>query len=262
MGLRTFRVSNSSGRVPAASAEELYNNNIDIGGVVSFPDGEYAPNSRGLYPRPSEVPESSFPQDEMDIVAEYGDETIGNINSIPGLTPAGPQLPDAVDPFQVDYPEDPEKTNMARNLRLGAAAIDTIGGVVNAYSRNANFVSANNYKIMQANLQQNYIRGDAARAMLREGTKAQDRKGQAQLNAVAQGQDANGDLARTAMSNEDVYAAQNAMNIEINAMRAIYGLQSEVIAMQTNNRLSRINRNTTIAQSLIRGASQAAIAGA
>ena len=258
-GSRTFAVRGGS-RSPAVSNEELFNNNIDIGGLVSFPGGEYSNTSRGLYPRASEVPSESYPQPDIDITAPYVDETIGTISTLP---PTGAPKPDAVD-LDLDgvdssYPKDPEATNNARNARMGAAGIEAIGGVINASVKHANFVSENNMKIYQAQQQENFVRADAARAILREGNKATDRKGQALISAIAQGQSASGDLAQTAMSNEDVFAAQQAMNIEINSMRAIYGLQSEQINMQTNNRLSRINRNASIAQSIIGGVSKAAV---
>jgi len=259
-GSRTFAVRGGS-RTPAVSNVELYNNNIDIGGVVSFPGGEYSNTSRGLYPRQNTLEPEAFQNEALDIEGEYGDQTIGTINRISEPPPTGANKPDAVslDLDETVYPKDPEATNNARNARMGAAAVEAIGGVINASTKHTNFVSENNMKIYQAQLQQNYVRADAARAILREGNKAADRKGQALISAVAQGQSPTGDLAQTAISNEEVYAAQNAMNIEINAMRSIYGLQSEVINMETNNRLSRINRNASIAQSIIGGASKAAV---
>ena len=258
-GSRTFSVRGGS-RTPAVSNAELYNNNIDIGGVVSFPGGEYSNTSRGLYPRQNALEPDTIQNEALDIEGEYGDQTIGTINRISEPPPTGANKPDAVSlDLDTEYPKDPEATNNARNARMGAAAVEAIGGVINASTKHTNFVSENNMKIYQAQQQENFVRADAARAILREGNKATERKGQALISAIAQGQSASGDLAQTAMSNEDVFAAQQAMNIEINSMRAIYGLQSEQINMQTNNRLSRINRNASIAQSIIGGVSKAAV---
>jgi len=258
-GSRTFAVRGGS-RSPATYEQEVYNNNIDLGQIVDYPGGEYQSGVKGFYPRASEPPAEVYPQDDMNFEGEYGDLTIGNISTLP---PTGAPKPDAVnldlDGVDSSYPKDPEATNRARNARMGAAGIEAIGGVINASVKHANFVSENNMKIYQAQQQENFVRADAARAILREGNKATERKGQALISAIAQGQSASGDLAQTAMSNEDVFAAQQAMNIEINSMRAIYGLQSEQINMQTNNRLSRINRNASIAQSIIGGVSKAAV---
>lgn len=259
-GSRTFSVRGGS-RTPATTNAELYNNNIDIGGLVSFPDGEYSNTSRGLYPRASALPPESITNDAIDIEGEYGDQTIGTISSISTPPPTGAQRPDAVSmDLDTDYPTDPEITNRARDARVAGALIEAVGGTINASIKHNNYVSENNMKIYQAQMTENRIQADAARAILREGNKAADRKGQALISAVAQGQSATGDLAKTAMSNEDVYAAQNAMNIEINAMRAIYGLNSEIITTQTNNRLSKINRNANIAQNIIGASAKVAVA--
>jgi len=257
-GSRTFAVRGGS-RSPATYEQELYNNNIDIGGVVSFPNGEYAPNSRGLYPRAGDAPLDNLSMDTLDVNGAYKDETIGSISRLAEEPAMGGNKPDAVDLVlgPEDYAKDPEASGKVMKARMGAAALKTAGGVINAVSAHTNYVNANSMKIYQAQLQQNYIKADAARAILREGTKATDRKGQALISAVAQGQSASGDLAQTAMSNEDVYAAQNAMNIEINAMRAIYGQQAEILNIESNNRLSKINRNASIANSIIGGATSA-----
>ena len=247
MGLRTFSVRGGS-RQPSNIDEELYNNNIDIGNSPSFPGGEYGGGV--LYPDPnrSQIPSGVVNTDPLNLE--------GDIHSAdkPASAPAASGVkPAPVKGIEEDspYPLDPAKANTDRNARIAAAGIDAIGGVINAISRHQDFVNLNNMKIMQASRQQEYIQQDAARSILREGTKAQDRKGDAQLNAAAQGQSANGDLAKTAMSAEDVYAAQNALNIEIKAMRGIYGLAVEKNAMETNNRISAINRNASIAQNII-----------
>lgn len=248
MGLRTFNVKSAGGRSPS--------------GVL---DPEYGPNvlkrdaNNELYYQQSEMQ-----LDEIGVEIPYKDETIGSISRLPKDGPELSHRADAVDLILPEdggeYPEDP-KTGSGTKYRQGAAALKAVGGIINAYSAHSNFVTENNMKMFQSQLQQNYIRADASRAILREGTKATDRKGQALISAVAQGQAASGDIAQTAMSNEDVYAAQNAMNIEINAMRAIYGLQSDQLNMESNNRLSKINRDASIAQSIIGGASSFAMAG-
>lgn len=258
MGLRTYGVRTAN-RAPATMAEEVYNNNIDIGSQVTFPGGEYADNSRGLYPRAQEIPGQSFNQSEIDITGEYGDETIGRISSIAGSPPAGPVMPDAVDTFQTDDISETEKLSKAEKLRMAGAVIESIGGIVNAVAKHQNFVSSNNMRILSAQQQQNYVKADAARAILRQGNAGEDRKDSALLSAIAQGQAPEGDLAQTQMSNEDVYTAQQVMNIEINAMRSVYGLQSEILTMETNNRISRINRNASIAQNIISAGGQIAI---
>lgn len=257
MRSRTFAVRGGS-RAPAVENAEIYNNNIDIGQKVGFPDGEYASNERGFYPRASVVAPDVFPQEEIDVTAEYGSDTMARTAQPP---PTGASKPDAVSmDLDTEYPTDPETTNRARDARVAGAIIETVGGVINASVKHTNYVSENNMKIYQAQMSQNFIKAQAARAIVREGTQATDRKGNALISAVAQGQSATGDLATTAMSNEDVYAAQNVMNIEINAMRAIYGINSEILQAQTNNRLSRINRNATIAQNIIGGAAKVAVA--
>ena len=259
MGLRTFSVRGGS-RGPSNLDAELYDKNIDIGSPISFPDGEYSNDSRGMYPRAMDLPDSAVNNDVIDLEGEYS-KTDRALNK----PLAGAVRPDAVsgvlDKDGNPYPNDPEKTNTDRSARIAAAGIDAIGGIVNANTRHQDYVTANNLRIMQANRQKDYIRADAARAVLREGTKATDRKGNALLNAVAQGQSAGGDLAQTAMSAEDVYAAQNTLNIEINAMRSIYGLEIEQSAMESNNRISNINRNASIAQNIINFGARSATAG-
>lgn len=265
MGLRTYQVRGGSRR-PAASQAELFDQNIDIGEGVRFPGGEY--NIGTLYPREMTAlemtKESQIDIDGSlvgDVEAEYDDRSIKNLGT-PQPPPTGANMPDAVsmDLDGVDYPEDPKSSNAGKYLKAGAAGIDTIGGIINAQAKYTNYVSSNNMKIYQAQLQQNYIRAEAARASLRQGNLAADRKGQALLNAVAQGQSATGDLAQTAMSNEDVYAAQNVMNIEINAMRSIYGMEREIATLNSNSRLARLERNQSIANSIMGGATSAASA--
>jgi len=141
---------------------------------------------------------------------------------------------------------------------IAAGVIKAVGGVINAYAAYSATVDRNNFNIQMAEQQAMNVTSSSRAAMLREQTKGKSRAGNAQLAAVARGQAAGGDLAQTAMSNEEVYAAENMMNMEINAMRQNFGIESQIRQIQSSSNIAEINRDLAVSQAIIGGGMQIA----
>jgi len=137
---------------------------------------------------------------------------------------------------------------------IAAGVLKSIGGVINANSKYSQISNRNSFNIQMAEIQEMQVASDTQTRILREGTKGKARGQNAQLAAVAQGQSANGDLARTAMSNEDVYAAENQMAIEINSARQIFGLQTQERQLRSDTSMAEINRDLEMSQAIAGGA--------
>jgi len=124
-------------------------------------------------------------------------------------------------------------------LDATAGVLKAIGGVINANSKYSSVISQNNFNIQQAQTQALQLASVTHSRMLKEQTNGKARGQDALIAAVAQGQSAGGDLAQTAVSNEDVYAAENMMNLEINSMRQVFGLESQQRQLQASRQYRR-----------------------
>lgn len=142
-----------------------------------------------------------------------------------------------------------------------AGVVKAIGGVMNANSKYSSIIGQNNFNIQQSKNQALMVAADTKRQMLKEQTKGKARGQEALIAAVAQGQAAGGDLAQTAISNEDVYAAENMMAMEINAMRQIFGLETQQRQIESSGRMAEINRDLEEAQAIAGGVFSVASAG-
>ncbi|HET8686482.1 MAG TPA: hypothetical protein VFM18_07435 [Methanosarcina sp.] len=154
--------------------------------------------------------------------------------------------------------QDAERNNRIMYARGASALLKMTGGIINANSKYSQITSQNNFNIHMAEIQALNVASTSASAQLKEQTKGQSRAGDARLAAVAQGQSANGDLANTQASNEEVYAAQNAMNIQINSMRTIFGIQSQERQLQYSNQIAGINRDLEISHAIVSAGSEIA----
>jgi hypothetical protein len=139
----------------------------------------------------------------------------------------------------------PEADQLAKNRQMTSAlgVADGIGGVLNANAKYNALESQTRFNVQMARNQAAQVRGAIAQKVLQEKEAGRSRAGDAQLAAVAQGQSAGGDMAQTAMSNEEVFAAQQAMITEINGMRQIFGIESQIRAEQSSLRQAKIQRD-------------------
>lgn len=255
-GNRTFGVSGSS-RSPATTGEEYFNQNLDIGNQVSFPGGEYGGGT--VYPRNEGVPQGDVL--DMDTIEIAGDQARVR-------TPA-PVVGDQLQPTQTSpsltnqekaaqrYLDESDKQK-AKNEQMAyaGAAISVIkatGGVINANSKYAQTVNQNNFNIQQAELETMRMESDAQRQMLQEQTKGEAKGDRALLSAIARGQSAGGDLAQRAVKTQSVIAAQNRMVIEINSMRQIFNMQSQIRMLESENNMAKINRDLEVSQAITSG---------
>lgn len=159
-----------------------------------------------------------------------------------------------------DANRDKDLSNEIAGVKTAGSLVSAAGGIINANSKYSQITSQNNFNIHMAEIQAEQVQSSSKFNQLREQTKGESRANQSRLSAVAQGQSARGDLANTAASNEDVYAAQNMMNMEINSMRQIFGLQSKVRMMQSENAAAEINRDAEMAHAIIGGVTGVATA--
>lgn len=146
-------------------------------------------------------------------------------------------------------------------LEATAGVIRAIGGVINANSKYSSVIGQNNFDIQQSKNQALMVASDVHRQILKEQTKGKSRGQEALIAAVAQGQAASGDLAQTAISNEDVYAAENMMAMEINSMRQVFGLETQQRQLEASSRIAEINRDLEVAQAVAGGVFSLASAG-
>lgn len=148
---------------------------------------------------------------------------------------------------------DTEKWNQIQDIKQAGAILKATGGIINAQSKYKQITNQNTFNMHMAEIQEAQVMSSSAFAQLREQTKGKARAGSARIAAVGQGQDANGDLANTASSAEEVYAAQNMMNMQINTMRQIFGIQSQERMYQYQNQLAKISRDEEIFHSVLSG---------
>ncbi len=253
--------SNVSGITSADgfNTQDFVNNNLSQN--MTFPGGEY--NKRSFY-YTNDFVNSDVPleyNDELPVDRVSQDSTmpgLGNASQlvgIAGMTQQTPSVGMTGDTPQKSTTPATATTILNRDTyikaRAAVSALNAIGGVVNAQAKYQNIVNTNNYNIAQAQMQADSIRSATAEQVLKEQTKGEIRAGKATLNAVAQGQAAGGDLAKTLSNNEKVYAAQNAMNLETNSMRTIFGLESKIGQMNYENDVAEVNKNYSQAQAMI-----------
>jgi hypothetical protein len=145
------------------------------------------------------------------------------------------------------------RRNNIAGLRTASSLITAAGGVINAQSKYRQAVDQNNYNIELANNQIKEVMSDAARLKLRTQTKGVEAGNDALLAAIAQGQAVNSDMANKAVTNELMYAAQNMMNIEINSIRSVYNIQSQINSLNSASRIAGINRDLEQTQAIFEG---------
>ena len=225
---------------------------------LSFPDGEYGAGY--MYPDPARVEVPLLPNEilQQDTINLEGDLTPRPSRS-PGLsTPEyAADITGPTNKFDTSSPYEKEKIRLQKvgaQAEIASGVIKTLGGVINAQSKYSQTVSKNNFNIQMAQIQADNVVADVHAKMLKEQTKGISRGQSAQLAAVAQGQSAGGDLAQTAMSNEAVYAAENMMNMEINSMRQVFGLESQQRQLESSSRIAGINKDLEMSQAIAGGA--------
>lgn len=264
MGLRTGGVRKAKVNIQGLPKNLM---NVDLNqinaqiGQNAVLSGERSNSSINLTPNP--IVQDFYPDDQVirpDLIE--GDDVPFIGNRTPGLgTPEFAPTPPTTK-YASAATAKAYRDEQLRLQEVGAAAdiasgvMKGLGGVINAQSKYSQTVNRNNFNIQLAEMQSLNIAADSAGRQLKEQTKGKSRGQDAQLSAVAQGQSASGDLALTAMSNEDVYAAENMMNIELNSMRQIFGLESQKRMFESNSRVAKINRDLEMAQAIVEGGTQ------
>lgn len=196
-------------------------------------------------------------QDEMYI---EGTRTESQNNSrTPGLStpeyvkePASPLDLIAADVKSMNAREE-KLLKMKAGLSISSGVVEAVGGYINAEAKYQNKKFENDTNIQLAQEQAHNVVAESKFKMLREQTKGSARAGSAKLAAVAQGQSASGDMALTSASNEEIFAAQNMMNIEVNAMREVFNLESQQRRYESSTRMAEINADREKADSIISG---------
>lgn len=150
--------------------------------------------------------------------------------------------------YAADRQKDKEQVN---SIKLGAAILQATGGIINAQSKYSQIAAQNTYNIQQADSQIMQVASSAAFQKLREDVKGKERGNDALISAVGQGQSANGDLAKTAVTSEEIFAAQNMMAIEINSMRQAFGIESKIRQLKSNTEIAKINRTGEMSQAVL-----------
>lgn len=229
--------------------------------AMSFPGGEY---QKGYaYPRQA-IKDDVIQSDPIDLEGDLHTQAVQTPAAAPQQVvipdvvvppkPSAPLKTDYINPDFKKYTDDKAaRTNKINALRAGAALLKATGGIINAESKYAQTKSQNNFNIQMADQQIMQVASEAKFAALREDVKGKGRANDALISAVGQGQSASGDFANKAVSSEEVYAAQNMMAIEINSMRKVFGIQSQIRQLQTNNEIAKQNRNTEMADSVLQG---------
>lgn len=252
----------------------------DLRPVASFPNGEYATGRLG-----NQISSSSeFVQmDDIDMEGDYtptfegkrlyDDNPYDPASGLPSTSNAQ-SLMDIAGKTEDSYKTDTgdavrESLAESRRLEKGAAAaratsgiLKATGAVINANAKYEQTAANNAFAIQQAQQQSLAVASQAHYKMLKEETKGKARGQSAMISAVAQGQAAGGDLAKTAISNEDVYAAEQSMILEINAMRQVFGLETQQRQLEHDTRMADINRDSEISQAIIGGFADVGMAGA
>lgn len=261
MGLRTSGVSTSASRSRRIPGAQLTKSDFQSGrttpytskaSLFDYPNDPTAPFEQSI----------SFNEDPNDVINVEG-EIPRTPSRIPGLsTPEiaveQPKPVANVDVSTADAVKELRKANerieQANKAGLGLAVLRTGTELINAQYKYVSTVNQNQANIMQAYQTIGEVESAGATAQLKEQTKGQVRGGQARLSAVARGQDAYGDIANTAASNEEVYAAQNRLNIQLNTMRQAFGLETQVRQLELDSQLAERERNMQMASALGQGA--------
>ena len=210
---------------PMSSADRymeggINNPSMDIGGNISPPS---------LVDQNSTIPGIANANDLMNIA--------GKTTQSYEISPS-PKIDDD-DTDNQGYTDELAQRKAGAALDATAGVLKAIGGVINANSKYSSVISQNNFNIQQAQTQALQLASVTHSRMLKEQTNGKARGQDALIAAVAQGQSAGGDLAQTAVSNEDVYAAENMMNLEINSMRQVFGLESQQRQLQASRQYRR-----------------------
>lgn len=143
--------------------------------------------------------------------------------------------------------------NKTAGIKTASALITAAGGVINAQSKYNQSTNQNNYNIELANNQIKEVMSDAARLKLRTQTKGVEAGNDALLAAIAQGQSVQGDMANKAVANELMFAAQNMMNIEINSIRSVFNIESQINSLNSASNVAGINRDLERNQAIFEG---------
>lgn len=253
--------------------------------TVSFPGGEYATGRLGDQDSTYEGLTEQEIQENFDATVT-GSLTEGQNPSRPssvysqeGIGPKGASDLYMQSLLEMKDPEAPiVKTDTGEAVRKGleesrriekgaaaaratAAILRATGSVINANAKYQQTAANNAFAIQQAQQQALVVASQAQYKMLREQTKGKARGQSAMISAVAQGQAAGGDIAQTAISNEDVYAAEQSMMIEINAMRQVFGLETQQRVLESDIRMAEINRDLEVSQAIVGGVADVGMAG-
>jgi len=230
---------------------------------ISFPGGEYPGGL--MYPRAEVEPTDLTGQfaltNKMGEV-DTPDTAINTSNFSEVVTTAeGPKPTGLTEKFSKsldltieDLEESKRLQTIGASADMAAGVMKAVGGVINANSKYSQTINRNNFNLQMAEIQSLQIASDTRSKMLKEQTKGVARGQNAQLAAVAQGQAAGGDLATTAMSNEEVYAAENMMALEINSMRQIFGIETQKRMIESSSRMAEISRDMEVTQAISGGA--------
>lgn len=156
-----------------------------------------------------------------------------------------------------------EQTNKAiksnedlKTAKKALVAADMASDVMDSWFKHEAIVNQNNFNILQANRQIFQVQQQAGFAALREKVKTKSAQDTAKISAVARGQTTTGDVAGVAEGNEEMLLAMNLMNIEVSAARAVLGLRQDMIQYEASSKISKYQRNTGIANTLLIGGLQ------
>lgn len=274
MGLRTSGVSSSNG-----SRIYRINSNYNLIDNTRF-ETEFAP-AEGLFENPpGSNPAATLNLPDLDIVGKAPndvyrmgplDSTVNfpsNATRAPGIL-GNPQIAEASRAPGIGAIEQVENNPTAnmelekRNLdkrmeelektqsaRTALTFLKDGTNIVNSYYKYQSIKADNQANIMQANKALMELESDAAFAKLRQQTQGESRGKTARMSAVARGQSSTGDVALSAVSNEEIYAIQQMALIDVNAMRQAIGLENQITQLETSTIMARAQRNTDIANSI------------